>query len=469
MYRVAADDLKAAGIQGFDGEALSLQRAVIDSRTVRPGDLFVCLKGENTDGHLYVGDAIGRGASVLLVEQGRREEIVTRHGADVPVLASEDVLRSLQALAAIRRDRFAGTVYAVVGSNGKTSTKEILASLLRCQLGEEAVFATPGNWNNHLGVPLSLLSLPDTARAAVFEIGMNHAGEVEQLGRLVRPHHCVVPSIGWEHMEFFASVEEVAAAELEILFSMKGGVIVYPEKAVGQELLKERAEQAGVRPILFELGSEEGQTKALYQGNGFVLHGQFFSCGQYAGEAMASNILACVLLLEHSGHAHGLASCTARLRPQARGRFEVEGIAGRLLVDDTYNANPDSFRQSIRTLRQLLPQGRLLCVAGHMAELGHCSEVGHRQVGEDLAAYGFEDLLVCGHDDVKGMLAGFGKPAEAQGKYFPDSVILSKFLKEHPERVDGFDGILVKGSRSAHMERVLPVLRELLEKGKNDV
>lgn len=506
MCVLSAADLTSAGVIGFDRSELRIERAVLDSREARAGDLFVCMKGENTDGHLYAAAAVANGATSLLVEQGRVDEVRVAvraamqeairatdpdqdlngirngnpDGSDIAILCCADVLHTLQRMAAIRRSHYNGTIFAVVGSNGKTSTKEILSSLLRCRLGDDAVFATPGNWNNHLGVPLSLLSLPDTASVAVLEIGMNHAGEIEHLSRIVKPHHCVVPSIGFEHMEFFSSIEEVAAAELEILTGMSGGVIVYPAVAPGHALLQEQAAKTKVRPILFELITDDmakapdsqgggEMRRALYEGSGFRLDDTLYSSGEYAGAAMTSNILACVLLLQHAGFGEGLEACTAALRPQARGRFRTERAGSTLIVDDTYNANPDSFRQSIRTLRELLPSGRLLCLAGHMAELGHFSEAGHRQVGDDLCDAGFADLFVCGNVDVKGMHAAFrkagGKAGGDEGKYFSDSLSLSTYLKEHPDQVGGFDGILVKGSRSARMERVLPVLRALLGKG----
>jgi UDP-N-acetylmuramoyl-tripeptide--D-alanyl-D-alanine ligase len=488
-----AAELASAGVIGFDRDELHIERAVIDSREAREGDLFVCLKGAKTDGHLYAEAAIANGATSLLVEQSRLNEVKAQidrqdrnagsqnkkaDSSDIAILSCADAVDTLQRLAAIRRRNYRGTIIAVAGSNGKTSTKEILASLLRCCHQNDAVFATPGNWNNHLGVPLSLLSLPDSASFAVLELGMNHAGEIEHLSRIVRPHHCVIPSIGFEHMEFFSSIEEVAAAELEVLAGMNGGVIVYPACAPGHSILFEQAARVNVRPILFELRREasscrsdfdaNGQAelrRADYTGSGFILDGRMYSSGEFVGPAMTSNILASVLLLQYAGYGNGLEPCTASLRMQVRGRFRTEKAGSTLLVDDTYNANPDSFRQSIRTLRELLPEGRLLCLAGHMAELGHFSEFGHRQVGEDLLEAGFADLIVCGNADVKHMLAVFRKTDDRKGKYFSDSLSLSTYLKDHPDQVMGFDGILVKGSRSAKMELVLPVLRELLAKG----
>lgn len=507
MVVLAEGDLLEAGLEG---PTCSFERAVIDSREVKPGDLFVCLKGESTDGHLYAVDAVKKGAAALLCQRDRLDVVQSLLQAagdsePPPILVAEDAVLALQSLGRIRRASYKGTVVAVVGSNGKTSTKEILASLLRSLHGDHAVFATPGNWNNHLGVPLSLCALPEAASFAVLELGMNHPGEIELLAGIARPHHCVVPSIGLEHMEFFADVNEVARAELEVLAGMEpGGHVVYPALAPGQEILTSRAREKDIAATRFSLShggadapdhpgavlSDAPVYSALYQNGRIVTHDTAFETGEYRGEAMASNVLACLSLLRavpallgvdastdgsaRASVASGadlrrLQEATRKLQPVAKGRFRMEQLGPTVLVDDTYNANPDSFRQSLRSLREILPGGRLLCLMGHMAELGHFSREGHEAVGEFLAASDFAGLLLAGREEVR--LAGLAwqrARSQATGasdeiKYFDDSTALSNYIEQTPDAVRGWDGILVKGSRSARMEKVLPAIRAALQ------
>lgn len=511
MVVLTESDLAEAGLEGT---ACSFQRAVIDSREVKPGDLFICLKGESTDGHLFAADAVRNGATALLCQKDSLDGALAslRAAGDIAppaILVAEDAVAALQALGRLRRRRYCGTVIAVVGSNGKTSTKEILAALLRSLHGEDAVFATPGNWNNHLGVPLSLCALPDGAAFAVLELGMNHPGEIALLADIARPHHCVVPSIGLEHMEFFASIHEVARAELEVLTGIeKGACLVYPAEAPELSFLREEASRRGVAVRLFALAGtgnvadgEEGVRDAERAGSGEMAGARYeagrlllpdgvFETGEYRGEAMASNILACLTLLRSVPALQGptiaagrerLQQATQSLRPVAKGRFRLEKVGATVLVDDTYNANPDSFHQSLRSLREILPDGRLLCLMGHMAELGHFSREGHEAVGRYMAESGFGGMLLAGRDDVRlagnswqkarvekggkeiGEAIGEGRGREGEEiKYFEDSTALSNYIEKNPDSVRGWDGILVKGSRSARMEKVLPAVRSAL-------
>lgn len=511
MFQLSAEDLPfiQAKVDSWPNNLLNqtliLNQAVIDSRQVSSGDLFVCLEGESTDGHNFVASATAAGAKALLIHTKHLKAVKSRipQTLSIVILESTDVLFSLQQLAKLRRQRFKGEVIGVVGSNGKTSTKEMLSSLLKCHYGNEAVFATAGNLNNHIGLPLSVLSISDSNKYAVLEMGMNHIGEIDLLTQICRPNHAIVTSIGFEHMEFFESIDEVAIAELEVLNGMNGGRILYPASAPQQPYLTEIATQKQVSIQLFEIVNEsQNQDFLLKQttdqeqnqnpnpnpnsnpnsnpnlnsnpnqsiatgtySDGWLfseIQGQNFSLGEYFGEAMASNLLASITLILEQQYipAEQLQACCKKLKPQIQGRLRIEMMGSTVVVDDSYNANPDSFRKSILALSEKLKNGRLLCLAGQMAELGHFSEIGHSQVGQYLKEAKFDTVLGCGKSDMKILLNSFS--AEKPPFYFADSALLASYIKENPNIIKQFDGILIKGSRSAQMERVLPVLREIL-------
>ncbi|MBW7857660.1 MAG: UDP-N-acetylmuramoyl-tripeptide--D-alanyl-D-alanine ligase [Leptonema sp. (in: Bacteria)] len=460
MFQLSAEDLSFIRVtvefaDSFD-QSLVLNRAVIDSRQVSIGDLFVCLKGESTDGHNFVKSAVTAGAKALLIDTDLSEFVKSqlRNLPPILLLESSNVIFSLQQLAKLRRQRFQGQVIGVVGSNGKTSTKEMLASLLKCRFGDDLVFATPGNLNNHIGLPLSVLAISDLHKFAVLELGMNHVGEIDLLSNISRPNHVIVTSIGFEHMEFFKSIDEVALAELEVVNGMNGGRILYPASGPQLPHLQSIAVKNQVSVQLFELEN--------YCDGKINFQGHNFSLGEYFGEAMASNLLSSVALIlsENYMSATQLETCCRQLKPNIGGRLRIEMMGNTVVIDDSYNANPDSFRKSILALREKLKNGRLLCLAGHMAELGHFSEVGHRQVGEDLKKAMFDQVIVCGNTDVKILMNSFSK--DKPQHYFADSALLASYIEENPNIISRFDGILIKGSRSARMERLLPTLRKIL-------
>ena len=477
MFQLLAEDLSfiQAKVDSWPtsllNQTLILNQAVIDSRQVSVGDLFVCLEGESTDGHNFVASATAAGAKALLINTKHLTAVKSRipQNLSIVILESKDVLFSLQQLAKLRRQRFKGEVIGVVGSNGKTSTKEMLSSLLKCHHGNEAVFATAGNLNNHIGLPLSVLAISDWHKFAVLEMGMNHIGEIDLLTQICRPNHVIVTSIGFEHMEFFESIDEVAMAELEVLNGMNGGRILYPASAPQQPYLIEIAAQKQVSIQLFAIVNESpNPNQAIATGtysDGWLfseIQRQSFSLGEYFGEAMASNLLASITLILEQQYipAEQLQDCCKKLKPQIQGRLRIEMMGSTVVVDDSYNANPDSFRKSILALSEKLKNGRLLCLAGHMAELGHFSQIGHSQVGQYLKEAKFETVIGCGKSDMKILLNSFS--AEKPLFYFADSALLASYIKENPNIIKQFDGILIKGSRSAQMERVLPVLREIL-------
>ncbi len=481
----------------------------IDSRTLNSGDVFVCVRGERTDGHEYIAQALAAGAAGLVVEEQAAlvQDLGLPHPADpggVAVFLVEDGLIALQALARYHRQRMSGQVFGVTGSNGKTSAKEMLAGMLEILTGDDEtspvdsagvaasnssrVAATMGNLNNHFGVPLTLLSMPADVAYAVVEMGMNHAGEIELLSRIARPHQALITSIAPVHIENFADLDGIARAKLEILAGLEpGGTLVFPEAAHGRELAEAAARQHGAKLALFSVGApgapgDVGASDAsdvAGAGLSFDWRGRTVHAPAYHNPVMASNLTAVLELLLAAGfEADALVAAAARIAPSTGRRFEIirkprrpgdqaspSAGAPQLLVDDSYNANPTSFARAAEALRALLPEGRLACFAGEMGELGpEYGPAGHREVGAVLARQAYEFVGVCGGKNAEALKDSFIKTAADRAVSASAHATVQDLLAEAGEtglaELARFDGVLVKGSRSARMDLLCDALRE---------
>jgi len=413
----------------------------IDSRTIAPGDLFIALRGENHDGHDYVKAALEKGAAGALVD---------RDLGSGALLIVEDTLAALQKLAGWARCRWAGKVVAVTGSAGKTTTKDVIAHLLAVEM---AVGKTIGNLNNHVGLPLSILRLPDESRVAVLEMGMNHAGEIRALARIARPDVGVVTNVGYAHVEAFGSVEAVARAKRELIEELPAdGVAVlnaddplvsaFREMHRGSVVTFGLAESADVRAEDVEQGVETVR----------------FRCGgvrfesPLVGRHGLSNVLAGLAVARvFSIPLERLREAVRSLAPgKMRGeRLEHNGV---IIWNDSYNSNPEAARAMIDVLCST-PAGRRVAVLGEMLELGPSTEPLHRDIGRYVAAQGIdvlvgirgaarftvEEAVRAGLSD--GAAYFFEDPAEA-GDF------LGGMLREG-------DAVLFKGSRGVKVERAL--------------
>jgi UDP-N-acetylmuramoyl-tripeptide--D-alanyl-D-alanine ligase len=428
------------------------ERVHSDTRTLRAGDLFVALAGERFDGHAFLSQAAAHGAVAAIAQHGLS-------AAGLSGLQVADTLLALQELAAAWRRRFDLPLVAVTGSNGKTTVTQMIASILRAWLAD-AAFATEGNLNNHIGVPLTLLKLRAEHRAAVVELGMNHAGEIALLARLAAPTVVLVNNAQREHQEFMAGVEAVArenGAAIEALGAT--GTAVFPADDVHAGLWRSLA---GTRPTLTfaaEPGRADVTAEALWAGAFWSLllatpAGSATARLRAPGAHNVKNALAAsACALAAGAPMAALVQGLEAFEPvRGRSRIERVAIAGApvTLVDDSYNANPDSVRAAIDVLATL-PAPRWL-VLGDMGEVGTRGPEFHAEVGAYARERGI-DALWCAGALTRHAANAFG----AAARPFDDVQALLAALPEAP----ACGAVLVKGSRFMRMERVVQALQAM--------
>ena len=432
------------------GAAVPFSRVTTDTRALIPGDLFVALKGERFDGHDFVAQALRGGAAAALVERGRAASF------EGNLIAVDDPLPALAELATFWRSRFAIPVAVVAGSNGKTTTKEMIASIFRAAEGGDAVAATPGNFNNAIGLPLAVLAMRGSHRLAVFEIGMNHRGETRELAAIAQPTVSVITNAQREHQEFMASVDEVAAEHADVIRGLRErGTAIVNADDPRVDVWRAAATDAGAAVLTFGLDQPadvRARHAAHRDGGALELTmptGHAHVVLRVPGRHLASNALAAAA----TAHAARL-PITAIVRGlevfrPVRGRLVTLTTPGGVsVIDDTYNANPDSVRAAIDVLASK-PAPRWL-VLGDMGEVGDEGPAFHREIGACARASGVERLLVAG-DLALEAVRTFG----AGGEHFASVEALAQRVA-----ADARDGVtvLVKGSRFMRMERVVAAL-----------
>ena len=438
--------------------ATSIQRVHSDTRTLRPGDLFVALKGERFDAHDLLGQAKAQGAVAALAQRGLNE-------AGLPGVQVADTVQGLGELATAWRAHFDLPLIAVSGSNGKTTVTQMIAAILRAWLGEGAL-ATEGNYNNHIGVPLTLLRLRQDDsrwhRAAVVELGMNHVGEIALLARMAKPTIALVNNAQREHQEFMPNVEAVARENGAVIEALgPAGTAIYPADDAHAPLWHELA---GARPQLtFAMhGAADITAEALWVSDAsgdhwaLVLHSPAGSTSlalRLAGSHNVKNALAAAACALAAG---------ATLVAVKRGLEAFEPVKGRsqmktatlhgariALVDDSYNANPDSVRAAIDVLAAL--HAPRLLLLGDMGEVGDRGAAFHAEVGAYAHERGIEHLWCAGAQSRQTAQA-FGSRA----RHFDAVPALIAARSELPAAAS----VLVKGSRFMAMERVVQALQE---------
>lgn len=421
----------------------------IDSRTVEPGSLFFALRGPNHDGHCFVEKAFEKGAVAAVVEHAI--------GGAPAALVVADAQAALDRLAAWARARWEGTVIGITGSAGKTTTKEVIAQLLAVEM---PVGKTVGNLNNHIGVPLSILRLPDDAKAAVIEIGMNHPGEIRRLAGIARPSIGVVTNVGLAHAEFFGSAEGVALAKRELIEALPSdGLAVLnaddPRVARFHEVFPGRAITFGIS------GPADIRAEAVEYGPDgvrFRVDGTDFE-SSLSGRHNVSNILAGLAVARSFGIEFARIKDAVRaLTPgNMRGeRFTHNGIT---ILNDCYNSNPEAARSMVDVLRTI-PARRHIAVLGEMLELGRWSESLHGDVGRYTAQCGI-DVLIGIRGAAREMVdeaVRSGLPAGA-AFFFDDPAAAGELLRGIAQPGDA---ILFKGSRGTRVERALDKFLEKL-------
>jgi UDP-N-acetylmuramoyl-tripeptide--D-alanyl-D-alanine ligase len=416
-----------------------------DTRAIKAGDLYWALRGENHDGHDFVRKAAESGAAAAVVERAEVDVPL-----DFPLIVVPDALRALQQLASWWREQLTLKVICLTGSNGKTSTKDFAASVASTRF---RVNKTEGNLNNHIGLPLTILSARKSDEIAVWEIGMNHAGEIEPLARLAKPDVGIITNIGVAHIEFLGSREAIAQEKGmlgEVLAADK--VLLLP---AGDEFAPFLASRTKAKVVF--VGSADGlyadNLRASSRGHDFdLVLGKERTAAHLPvpGEHMVRN----ALLAVGAGSQLGLslrecASGLAATKLSAR-RLACLDIRGVTILDDSYNANPDSMEAALHALRGLPGGGRRFAVLGRMGELGSYAHEGYRRVGRT-AASTMDVLIAVGEETLP-----LAEEAQAAGRIevhrAADAADAARLLRELSRPGDA---VVLKGSRSARMERVL--------------
>ena len=420
-----------------------------DSRAVRPGQLFVALKGERFDGHDYAEQALAQGAAGVVLEKNTANL--------APAIVVEDSYLALGQLAAHWRAKFAIPVVAITGSNGKTTVKEMLSAILAVKAGGMAsIHATVGNLNNHIGLPLTLLKLRDSHQFAVLEMGMNHLGEIAYLSDLAKPTLALINNAGTAHLGELGSRDKIAQAKGEIFAGLaaNGVALINADEDYAAYW---RALNAGKKILTFAM-DQAADVQASYQERaGDCMVNLRTPAGEVdfvlpvmgvhnVRNALAASAAAYALGVSNADIATGLAGFSA-----VKGRLQNKmAIHGARLIDDTYNANPDSMKAAIDVLAN--QTGEKILVLGDMGELGADAARLHREVGQYAKTKGLKQLYCLGELSLE-MVQGFGVGAG----HFDDAAALAEAIKP---KLSAQVTVLVKGSRFMKMERVIDLLDE---------
>lgn len=416
-----------------------------DSRTIGKGDLFVALRGERYNGHDFVAKAQAAGAAAALIDRKHEQ------AAPLPVVVVEDTTLALGALAAHWRRQFNIPLIAVAGSNGKTTVKEMIAACLRAHFGDEAVLATHGNLNNHIGLPLTLLSLRAAHRVGVVEVGMNHPGETADLAKMAAPTIAVVNNAQREHQEFMRSVADVADEHASLINALPAsGVAILNADDTHAAAWRAAAGLRQVRDFGLDPKAAISATCRLQSASAHLAVRTPEAVAALdlplAGEHNARNALAAIAAATAAGAT--LDSCVRALSSfsAVKGRLQIRrGRQGAQLIDDTYNANPDSVRAAIDVLAGV--PGRKLLVLGDMGEVGGQGRDFHVEIGTYARERGIDALYT------------LGDLAAASAQAFADGARHFGNIDSLVEAVGGALGpqvtVLVKGSRFMQMERAV--------------
>jgi UDP-N-acetylmuramoyl-tripeptide--D-alanyl-D-alanine ligase len=439
--------LAGASLSSGDGTVV-INKVSTDSRTIKPGELFVALRGENFEGHNFVEAAAKAGATSALVDLNWAGNVPNNFA----LVRAADTLRAYQALAGNYRRSLALKVLAITGSNGKTSTKDFAASVLARKF---QVTKTEGNFNNHVGLPRTILEATSEDEVAVWELGMNHPGEIAALAKIAAPDAAIITNIGVAHIEFMGSREAIAMEKgaLAEAIEPQGTVILNADDSFSEGIA------ARTRAKVILAGTTDGAVRAIEirqsaDGSEFTIVEGAHRCRAQlpvAGLHMVQNALLAVA----AGRAFGLSieECAAGLAaaPLTKARLQIKQIGGVQFLDDSYNANPDSVKAALRTLVELDTDGKRIAVLGEMRELGGESERGHREVGETAATLGVNQLITIGE-----MAELIAEGARAAGLHkvssAPSTAEAAKLLGEIAKPGDL---VLIKGSRAARTEEVI--------------
>ncbi len=458
----AEEVLRAMRGQCLHEQSWTARGVAIDSRAVQPGDIFVALKGPVHDAHGFTGQAFANGAAAAIVQRAPSQV-----PPDAPLIFVEDTFTALQDLGRVGRQRSGAKIVAVTGSVGKTSSKEMLRLMLGA-VGD--TYANEGSFNNHWGVPLSLARLPAGANYGVFEVGMNHAGEMGPLAREVQPHVALITNVEAAHLEYFASVEAIADAKAEIFLGMdSGGIAVLNRDNAHYARLLAAARTQGLRRIVSFGRDSKADARLLSlaatpNGNEVkanILGQNLTFLVGVPGAHMAFNAVGTLLAAAAAGASPEI--CAAALEryriPAGRGgRQTLHTPSGSfLLIDESYNASPVAVRAAIHALGQteVASSGRRTAVLGDMRELGATAPQLHADLAESLVAARIDTVHTCGAmmERLYNVL-----PPALRGHHAPDSATLAPLVAAE---VQAGDVVMVKGSHSMELTKVIAALKAL--------
>ncbi|MBM3249260.1 MAG: UDP-N-acetylmuramoyl-tripeptide--D-alanyl-D-alanine ligase [Candidatus Omnitrophica bacterium] len=451
MYKTTELIGAAAAKSAGGNERASATGISTDSRLIRPGEAFIALRGDNFDGHDFIKDVIDKGASIVIAETIPKG--LTKRGP--AFLQVRDTTRALGDIARARRKKFSGVVIAITGSNGKTTTKEMLAHVLSARY---KVLKNEGTKNNHIGLPQTLLKLDDAYDCCVLEAGTNHFGEIEYLASICRPNICAITNIGHSHLEFLRDLSGVLREKSSLLRYLEAPFIslLNADDAMLEKIISSQKK----RPLTFSFGvRNKCDFKGRFfgpQGGGleFAVNGRNGFCLNTLGRHNVYNALIAVAAARLLGLDYGTIARRLATFKFPRSRLNLIELNRVKFINDTYNSNPVSFAMALEALRNFDSKGRKVLVMGDMLELGGRSEDFHRQAGR-LAASSCDVFVAVGK------LSHFAaEEAKALGFdsgriYFCSSNLEARKALFEKIAPSADDVVLVKGSRSMKLEEIL--------------
>lgn len=437
----------------------------IDSRNLEPGDIFFAIKGEFDDGHNYIGSAVDQGAALIVADATYQDKL--QHLCSWPIVFVDDTMQLFSEIARIHLDSLSVTRIAITGSNGKTTTKEMIKAGLVKILGSERVFASHKNQNNHFGVPLSALAVSPEHQIAIFEMGMNHAGEIASLCAIVRPDVAIITNISFAHEgNFDDGIEGVQHAKGELfqsLASSGGHAVVNIDDA---RVVKEASRWASVTKTTFGCGEGADLRVIAHEPYSLACGSQKVTISVREGETItfavplpgahhANNAASALAVIKALGFSVREAAMSLKDMVKTSGRMSVSLTKkGQLMIDDGYNANPASMKAGIMASRDFQAKRRVAAI-GAMGELGEKSAHHHFELGQLLAA-NFDQLFICG------ALAKVAVEGAKSAGMADDRIVFRNSSTELIEPLKSFvvegDLIFVKGSQSANMQELVSAL-----------